>query len=42
MFWLGLVIGLFVGTIFGVLIVALCQAAANGDRIIGKEDDTYF
>ena len=42
MFWLGLIIGLFVGTIFGVLVIAMCQAAARGDRMMGKKDDTYY
>ena len=42
MFWIGLVIGLFIGTLLGVLVIAMCQAAANGDRMIGKKDDTYF
>jgi len=32
MFWIGLVIGLFVGAPFGVLLAALCVAAARGDR----------
>jgi uncharacterized membrane-anchored protein YhcB (DUF1043 family) len=42
MFWWGLLIGVCIGTIFGVMIIALCQAAARGDAMIGKKDDTYF
>ena len=38
MFWIGLIIGLFVGTLFGVLIIALCKAAANGDEQGTKDD----
>ena len=41
MFWLGLIIGLFVDTAFGIFIIALCQSAARGDRL-GKKDDTYY
>ena len=41
MFCLGLIIGLFVGTAFGIFIIALCQSAARGDRL-GKKDDTYY
>jgi len=43
-FWIGFVwfvVGLFVGTIFGVFIIAICQAAARGDNF-GKKDDTYY
>ena len=32
MFWIGLVIGLFVGVQIGLLLVGLCSAAARGDR----------
>ena len=32
MFWIGLVIGLFVGVPFGLLLMGLCSAAAKGDR----------
>ncbi len=32
MFWIGLLIGLFVGANVGLLVIALCQAAARGDR----------
>ena len=42
MFWIGVVIGLFVGANVGLLVIALCQAAARGDRMIGKKDDTYY
>ena len=42
MFWWGLLIGACIGTIFGVMIIALCQAAARCDAMIGKKDDTYF
>jgi hypothetical protein len=42
MFWIGLVVGACIGTIFGVMIIALCQAAARGDRMIGKKDDIYY
>ena len=42
MFWIGLLIGACVGTIFGVMIIALCNAASRGDEMMGKKDDTYF
>lgn len=32
MFLTGLLIELFVGTLVGVLVIALCQAASDGDR----------
>ena len=34
MFWIGLLIGLFIGVPFGLLVAGLCVAAANGDRHI--------
>ena len=41
MFWIGLVIGLFVGANVGFLVIALCQSAARGDSF-GKKDDSYY
>ena len=32
MFWLGVVIGLFAGTIAGMAIMALCQTAAKNEE----------
>ena len=32
MFWIGLVIGLFIGASFGLLVIGLCAAAAKGDE----------
>ena len=32
MFWIGVVIGLLVGANIGLLVIALCLAAARGDR----------
>lgn len=32
MFWLGGGIGLFVGTIVGITVIAFCQAAKRGDQ----------
>lgn len=33
MFWLGLVIGLFVGANIGLFVIGLCLAAQKGDRM---------
>lgn len=35
MFWIGLIIGVCVGTIFGVLMIALCTSAGDADRRMG-------
>jgi uncharacterized membrane-anchored protein YhcB (DUF1043 family) len=35
MFWIGLIIGLFVGTMFGVIIVAMCVSAGDADKQMG-------
>ena len=41
MFWIGLVIGLFVGANVGLLVIALCKISARADSF-GKKDDTYY
>ena len=35
MFWIGLLIGACVGTLFGVFIVALCVSAGDADKQMG-------
>jgi len=42
MFWIGLIVGACVGTILGVIIIALCKASSSDDRFMGKKDDTYY
>lgn len=32
-FWSGLVIGLFIGGIIGIIVMALCAAARHGDDL---------
>jgi hypothetical protein len=41
MFWIGLVVGTCIGTIFGVMIIALYKASSSDDDF-GKKDDTYY
>jgi ABC-type uncharacterized transport system permease subunit len=38
MFWIGLIIGACVGTMFGVLVIALCQSAGDADRLAGYKE----
>lgn len=37
MFWIGIIVGACIGTIFGVMIIALCQAASSGDKMSGMK-----
>lgn len=41
MFWIGLLLGLFVGANVGMFVLALCKISASADGL-GKKDDTYF
>jgi hypothetical protein len=41
MFWIGLLIGLFVG-IVGTFGLSIFISGKIGDDLIGKKDDTYF
>lgn len=38
-FWGGLLIGLFVGGLLGVLVIALCAASRNGDDLEENEHE---
>ena len=40
--WIWIIVALMVGACVGLMTAAMCSAAANGDRMIGKKDDTYF
>jgi len=40
-FWIGFIWFVIGGTLFGVFIIAICQASARGDNF-GKKDDTYY
>jgi len=33
MFWIGLIVGMFVGATVGIFAVSLCVAANNGDKM---------
>jgi len=33
MFWIGLLIGMFVGATIGMFVISLCVAANNGDKM---------
>jgi ABC-type uncharacterized transport system permease subunit len=37
MLWLGFTIGGLVGTMFGIFLAALCQAAGRADKMAGRE-----
>ena len=40
--WIWIIVALMVGASFGLVAAAMCSAAANGDRMMGKKDDTYW
>jgi hypothetical protein len=31
MFWIGMIVGVYIGTTFGFVVLALCYAASNGE-----------
>ena len=42
MFWIGLLIGLFVGANVGMLVLALCKISASADKRMGGKDELYY
>lgn len=38
MFWYGLIVGMFIGTFLGMLIMGLCAMAAEGNRMMPRKE----
>ena len=38
MFWIGLIIGGALGTIVGLVVIALCKSASDADRLAGYKE----